>query len=256
MILEKLKILRSHGRQWIRNLDEAAVAAPFRGCPVIAPGAPDGLVAHLAEMCPSRAIGAADGLSIDLGRCIFCGECALEAPAYIRFSTDHRMAASRREDLIVTAQNAGRVPFCREAVRPAIGDFFSRALKLREVSAAGDNACEMELNASMNVNFDFSRFGVEFVASPRHADGVVVTGPVSVPMAVPLQVCYDAVPEPKIVVCVGADAISGGLFEGSRALDRSFFDRHTPDLYIPGNPAHPLTFIDGVMKLTGRKIDR
>jgi Ni,Fe-hydrogenase III small subunit/ferredoxin len=191
-----------------------------------------------------------------LGRCIFCGECAAAQPDLIRFSNEHRMAAARREDLVVTHLNAGSVPFVADAVRPTIGRYFRHALKLRQVSAGGDNSCEMELNASMNVNFDFSRFGVDFVASPRHADGVVVTGPVTAAMAAPLQVCYDAVPDPKIVIAVGADAISGGLFAASHALDRSFFSRHTPDLYVPGNPAHPLTFIDGAMKLTGRRFDR
>jgi len=111
----------------------------------------------------------------------------------------------------------------------------------------------MELNASGNVNFDFGRYGVEFTASPRHADGVVITGPITENMAVPLELCYNAVPEPKIVVLVGADAISGGIYAGSPALDRSFLERHRVDLFVPGNPAHPLTYIDGVMNLVGKK---
>ena len=98
----------------------------------------------------------------------------------------------------------------------------------------------MELNAAGNVNFDFGRYGVEFVASPRHADGIVITGPVSENMATALSICYDAVPEPKIIILVGTDAISGGIFIDSPALNRNFIDEHHIDLYVPGNPAHPL----------------
>ncbi len=256
MFLEKLKILRSHRTQWIRDLAAASVPAPYRGVPLITPGATKKVVSSLAAMCPSGAIGAADELSIDLGRCIFCGECARMAPQYIEFSTWHRMAATHREDLVMSASSAGRVHFERSAVREVIPGLFGRALKLREVSAGGDNACEMELNASMNVNFDFSRYGIEFVASPRHADGMVVTGPVTRNMAAAMRTCWEAIPEPKVLIAVGADAISGGIWSGGEGLDRSFFDDHTPDLYVPGNPTHPLSFIDGVMKLTHRKFDR
>jgi Ni,Fe-hydrogenase III small subunit len=107
----------------------------------------------------------------------------------------------------------------------------------------------MELNAANNVQFDMSRFGIEFVASPRHADGIVITGPITVNMSEPLDLCYKAVPDPKIIVLAGTDAISGGIFEGSPALDRSFLGHYKIDLYIPGNPVHPLTFINGILSL-------
>jgi Ni,Fe-hydrogenase III small subunit len=109
----------------------------------------------------------------------------------------------------------------------------------------------MELNATGNVNFDFGRYGVEFVASPRHADGIAITGPVAANMSEALNICYDAVPEPKIIILIGTDAISGGIFIDSPALNRKFMDEHHIDLYVPGNPAHPLTFINGVMDLMG-----
>jgi Ni,Fe-hydrogenase III small subunit len=96
------------------------------------------------------------------------------------------------------------------------------------------------------------RYGVEFVASPRHADGIVITGPISSNKAEALQICYDAVPDPKIVILAGTDAISGGVFAGSPALDRRFLENHPVDLYVPGNPIHPLTFINGVMDLIGK----
>jgi Ni,Fe-hydrogenase III small subunit len=97
------------------------------------------------------------------------------------------------------------------------------------------------------------RYGIEFVASPRHADGIVITGPITQNMAGPLQVCYDAVPFPKIIILAGTDAISGGLFADSLAIDRSFLDKYPVDLYVPGNPMHPLAFINGVLDLIGRK---
>ena len=124
---------------------------------------------------------------------------------------------------------------------------------LREVCAGGDASVEMELNATGNVNFDLGRFGIGFTASPRHADGVVVSGPVTVNMAEALEICYDAVAEPKILVACGSEACSGGLFADSRAVDRTFFDTHTPDLWLPGAPTHPMTYIDGMMNLLGRK---
>ena len=97
------------------------------------------------------------------------------------------------------------------------------------------------------------RYGIEFVASPRHADGIVITGPISGNMAEPLQITYDATPSPKIIILAGTDAISGGIFEGSPALDRRFLEQNHIDLYVPGNPVHPLTFINGVMDLLGIK---
>ena len=149
-----------------------------------------------------------------------------------------------------------QVEFHHEGVRPIVRKLFGKALKLRQVSAAGDASVEMELNATGNVNFDFGRYGVDFVASPRHSDGVVITGPISKAMAEPLQICYDAVPEPKVVIVCGSEACSGGLFAESKAVDRSFIDSNEVDLWIPGAPTHPMAFIDGVMNLIGKKSER
>jgi Ni,Fe-hydrogenase III small subunit len=110
----------------------------------------------------------------------------------------------------------------------------------------------MELNACGNVNFDMGRYGIEFVASPRHADGIVITGPVTQNMSEALKICYEAVPDPKIVILTGTDAISGGIFWESPALERTFMESFHIDLFVPGNPVHPLTFINGILDLTGR----
>lgn len=146
-----------------------------------------------------------------------------------------------------------RVPFDPAAVREQIATAFGHALKLRQVSAGGDASVEMELNATGNVNFDFGRYGVEFTASPRHADGVVLTGPVTANMAEALDICYDAVAEPKLLIVCGSEACSGGLYAASRAVDRSFFERRHVDLWLPGAPTHPMTFIDGIRTLLRKK---
>ena len=252
MFLNKVSVLAHHGRQAIPDLDAAVLPAVFRGRPVILGGMLTKHTAALEKGCPSGAISVKP-LSIDLGKCVFCGECAHRQPDYIRFTNDHKLATTSRAALIVREGEDRPIAFHPENIRPEILKLFRKALKLRQVSAGGDNACEMDLNASGNVNFDLGRYGVEFVASPRHADGVVITGPISENMAVPLELCYNAVPDPKVVVLAGTDAISGGLFADSPALDRRFLERHHVDLYVPGNPAHPLTYIDGILTLTGRK---
>ncbi|MEI7671345.1 MAG: NADH:ubiquinone oxidoreductase [Deltaproteobacteria bacterium] len=201
---------------------------------------------------PSRETGES-GCTIDLGKCIFCRECEFALPGRIRFTNDYKLATNLRERLIVVSGNDHPVKLDPGSVRREILSMFGHALKLRQVSAAGDNSAEMELNAAGNVNFDMGRYGIEFVASPRHADGIVITGPISLNMAEALQICYDAIPAPKIIILAGTDAISGGLFSGSKALNREFLDNHPVDLYVPGNPPHPLTFINGILDLTGRK---
>ena len=285
MFRTKFRVLRSHGIQYIKRLDEAALPEIFRGRPVLTdpaeaahPGDPQNGDApthtaggddisgpeacngsttrpgmtpgELAALCPTGAITATP-FSLDLGRCLFCGECARRAPHLIRFTNDYHMAANDRRALVITPQTTALTPD-PDLVRREITRTFGHALKLREVCAGGEGSTEMELGASMNVNFDFGRYGIDFTASPRHADGLVLTGPITENMARALELCYEAIAEPKLLIVAGADAISGGLFAGSPAIDRRFLDRVAPDLYLPGNPVHPLTFIHGVMALTGR----
>lgn len=253
MLISKLKVRRSHGTQYIKDLAAARLPEIFRGRPVLCAGLDSARAQEIEGLCPSGAFRA-EPMAIDLGRCVFCGECAMMAPDHIAFTNDQHMASAVRENLVVGIDSPEAVEFGADSVREEIYRTFGRALKLRQVSAGGDNSTEMELNASMNVNFDFGRYGIEFVASPRHADGVVVTGPITRAMAEPLEICYEAIAEPKVIIIAGTDAISGGLFADSPAIDRSFFARHTPDLWVPGNPVHPLTFIDGVLKLVRRRV--
>ena len=251
MIFPKIKVLRSHGKQYIPDLDAVELTTEFRGRPELTETDDRRELERAAAICPTGAL-TAEPFALDLGRCLFCGECARCAPRNIRFTNDYRIGSPTREGLLLRPGQE-RVAFDPAAVRPEIRRCFGRALQLREVSAGGDGSVEMELGATGNVNFDFGRYGVGFTASPRHADGVVVSGPVSANMAEALEICYEAIAEPKIVVACGTDACSGGLFAESRALDRTFFDRHGVDLWLPGAPTHPMIFIDGIRNLLGHK---
>jgi len=249
-MFDNLKILYHQGKQFIPDVRTAKVPGIFRGRPLITAVSIDESL--LKEVCPVNAISVCP-LTIDLGRCTFCGECARCFPDKISFTTDYHISTNERERLIIKEGDTESIAVNPLTVRKEIHNLFGKSLKLRQVSAGGDNSCEWELNAANNVQFDMSRFGIEFVASPRHADGIVITGPVTENMAEPLRICYNAVPDPKIIVLVGTDAISGGIFAGSPALDRSFLDEHAVDLFIPGNPAHPLTIINGLLDLTRKK---
>jgi Ni,Fe-hydrogenase III small subunit len=248
-MIDNLKILLHQGKQYIPDVTTAVVPGIFRGRPVISAEPVD--EAKLVDLCPTNAIGR-NPLQIDLGKCVFCGECAKKFPGKIRFTGDHHLATNVRERLIIREGMDEPVSLDPLQIRKEIRTIFAGSLKLRQVSAGGDNSCEWELNACGNVNFDMGRFGIEFVASPRHADGIVITGPITANMARALQMTYDAIPEPKMIILAGTDAISGGIFLGSPALDRSFLERYRVDLYVPGNPVHPLTFINGVLNLTRR----
>lgn len=251
-MLKELKILKSHGRQYVADLRTANLAAAFRGRPEINTDITGVEITELSRLCPVAAIDIRSG-AVDLGKCVFCGECAFAFPEKIKFTNDYRIAANRREDLVVKPGQVKEIRLNENNIRKEIRDMFSGSLKLRQVSAGGDNSCEMELNACGNVNFDMGRYGIEFVASPRHADGMVITGPVTSNMAAALEMTYDAIPEPKIIIAAGTDAISGGIFENSPGLNRSFIENRKIDLFVPGNPFHPLTFINGVLDLIGIK---
>ena len=178
--------------------------------------------------------------SADLGACLF-------SPEEGGYSRDYRMAASTREALV---SRTGELELAR-ALDERTRKLFRRSLRLRSVVAGSCNGCEAELVALGNVVFDLARFGVQFVASPRHADGIVVTGAVNRNMRRALELTYEAVPPPKIVIAVGACAISGGPFAGSPEVAGGIGDILPVDLWIPGCPPHPLTMVDGLLRLLG-----
>lgn len=241
------------GKRTLAYPAEPAPARPprFRGLPVLDESkCPSGCSACV-DICPTDAIAQAPGLlSLDMGRCLFCTDCTEACPTgAITFGDDYRLSTRNRDDLIVRSGQPFRLA---EPLDARMRRIFGRSFKLRQVSAAGDNSCEADLNVLGTVVFDMARFGIQFVASPRHADGVVITGPVSENMRYALLQTYEAIPAPKFVIVVGGDAISGGIFRDHAEVHNGATDLLPVDLFIPGNPPHPLTILDGFLRLLGR----
>ena len=247
------KLLVERLRQGYRTLGYPADKAPlpprFRGWPRLEPRLCCEPCRDCDGSCPTGALGRGP-LRIDLSRCLFCGSCQRACTTgAIRFSSDHELAARRREALEASGgEHAAPVESLGAPLRKLLG----RSLRLRQVSAGGCNGCEAELVALGNVVFDASRFGIQFVASPRHADGIVVTGPVTCNMGQALRATYDATPRPKIVVAVGACALSGGPFAGGAEILTGLPSDLPVDLFVPGCPPHPLTILHGLLRLLGR----
>jgi len=183
------KALMARARQGHRTIPYPAelpqMPPLFRGRPVVDHGKCAEGCTTCRDVCPSEAINLSpEGLRLDLGRCIFCGDCAAACPErLIRFTTDWRLAASERAELLVAGRGTPHVEALGQQLRRLLG----RSLRLRQISAGGCNGCEVEVNALGNVVFDASRFGIDFVASPRHADGVLITG-----LVIPTEVARDS----------------------------------------------------------------
>ena len=184
-----------------------------------------------------------------MGRCLFCTDCIEACPeGAVRFTDEYRLSARTREDLVI-----GEKPRqLAAALEQKMLRIFGRSLKLRQVSAGGCNGCEADVNVLNTVVFDLSRFGIQFVASPRHADGILITGPVTENMREALLKTYEAVPAPKLVIAVGACAISGGPYIDHPEAHNGADAVVPVDLYVPGCPPSPWTILDGLLRLLGR----
>lgn len=158
---------------------------------------------------------------------------------------EFRLAASRREDLVVRADQMAAAVNIGDSLRRILG----RSLRLRQVSAGGCNACEADTNVLNTVGWDLGRFGLPFVASPSHADGLLITGPVTANMRSALEKTYQAVPDPKIVIAVGACAISGGPYRGHPETHDGAASTVPVDVFVPGCPPHPLTILQALLDI-------
>jgi Ni,Fe-hydrogenase III small subunit/formate hydrogenlyase subunit 6/NADH:ubiquinone oxidoreductase subunit I len=222
-----------------------------------------------AEACPTGAIAATDAkgartVTVDYGKCVFCGECAAVAPEAVMQTREFELSAAKRENLIATAEyelapDGSHARLLRsaaaklgETLREEIHRLLGRSLAIREVDAGSCNGCELEINALNNPVHDIERFGIHFVASPRHADMLLVTGPVTRNMEMALRKTYAATPDPKLVVAAGACGISGGLF-GVNYATRGGVDKVVPvDVYVPGCPPRPEALLHGILLAVGR----
>ncbi|WP_020674895.1 hypothetical protein [Geopsychrobacter electrodiphilus] len=249
-----LGIIRERLRQGHRTgkfpKEEPIMPERFRGLPKITANLSTAQIDAACKSCPFEALKQDPGeIQVDLGRCLFCADCPAVEQGAMCFSRDYRLSVNQRDDLLFTDKGFRLA----EQLNKRMLKLFGRSLKLRQVSAGGCGACEADINVLGTIGYDLGRFGIQFVASPRHADGMMVTGPLTKNMQSALLDTYAAIPEPKLVIAAGACAIAGGPFQGLKEVNNGIGDLLPVDLYIPGCPPHPYTYLDGLLRLLGKR---
>ncbi|MCL4435776.1 MAG: NADH-quinone oxidoreductase subunit NuoB [Thaumarchaeota archaeon] len=247
----------------IRNLlgDTSVIPPNYRGSVAFTKPIPqmitDDIASALTDVCATRALSvettAGDaGIALDRSKCILCGRCKEIAPDLIAIGNWFSPSVKRRQEMIVTSSVQGQlteksVEETGIELKIRLRRTLGRSLAVREVDAGSCNGCEVEITALNNPYYDIERFGIHFVASPRHADVLLVTGPASSNMEIALQRTYKATPEPKIVIAIGACACSGGLF-GDTYATTGGVDKVVPvDVYVPGCPPRPQALLSGLL---------
>lgn len=255
------KEILGNGIETVRHIDEQFISSNYRGSISFNAESFKGNEESILDSCPTRALSATKDnqhaiIAVDHGKCIMCGHCNQVAPEFITIKNKPAAPTKIKKQLSEYSNSQVQSEKSFEEIgkelREKIKKMFGRSLAIREIDAGSCNGCEIEITALNNPTYDIERFGIHFVASPRHADVLLVTGPASKNMELALRRTYEATPSPKIVIAVGACGCSGGIF-GDTYATTGGIDKIIPvDVYIPGCPPRPEVLIQGLLLVVDR----